>query len=263
MGHVRGQSVPKSQRWQEIVELLDLYPERTRGAESIEEIAGRVIENVKSRYRKIHQDESVIRTFRYLLLLCASGKHQDPNGFLKEMGVDLSSDPSRLEILSAGEEWIEETLTGEESREYKGLAIRALADTLNYVHDTQKFAPQGSFFDDEDTKLDIWKEVSDGSGFTNVAQTFFARFTERYLKYFLDREASNTIPQIEQRERFQAEISNHADETAKITRQFSAGWYNKNVERAPPSSDNVKGFLWTAFGKIRDELSREEAQKHE
>jgi hypothetical protein len=257
MGHERVQSFPNSKRWQEIVELLNGYPQRSQKAQSVEDIAASVIENVEDRFREAHQDRGVASTFQFLLLLCASGKYQNPHSAFRERGLDLPENPSRIELLSAANQWIEESVSGNESREYKELAVKALADTLGHWHDARKLASQHSIFEESTSSLDFWESASDGAGFTEVAQTFFARFTERYLKYFLDREASNTILQIDRRERFQAEVSQHANETARITREFSAGWYNKNVGREPPGIDEVKSFLWKAFGKIRDELSRE------
>ena len=94
---------------------------------------------------------------------------------------------------------------------------------------------------------------------------YFGKLTERYLNYFLDRAASSAFPTIKQRDQFQGEIrthiddvSKHAFETAKITQSFAAGWFNLHTKEKVPDAKEIEGFLTLAFGKLRDELRREE-----
>jgi hypothetical protein len=88
------------------------------------------------------------------------------------------------------------------------------------------------------------------------------------LNYFLDRVTSATFKNIQQREQFHHEIHDHIDdiskhafETAKITQSFAAGWFNKHTREKIPDSKEIEGFLSIAFGKLRDELRREEEAK--
>jgi hypothetical protein len=93
---------------------------------------------------------------------------------------------------------------------------------------------------------------------------FFGKFTERYIKYFLDREASAQLPSIEARDRFAVSLERHIDalarhsfETTKITQSFAAGWYNKHARQSRPDRQAVAAFLSFAMGKLREELLRE------
>jgi hypothetical protein len=110
----------------------------------------------------------------------------------------------------------------------------------------------------------VWGRASNGAGFCELSRLFFAKFTERYLNYFLEREASAALPTIEDRQRFREQlrqhvdqVSQHAFEKAKITQSFAAGWYNRHARRGRPSRLEVERFLSIAFGKIREELLRE------
>jgi hypothetical protein len=123
---------------------------------------------------------------------------------------------------------------------------------------------QGYLFGSSDEAVNVWKKAANGAGFCELSRLFFAKFTERYLNYFLEREASAALPTIEDRERFREQlrqhvdqISQHAFETAKITQSFAAGWYNRHARRGRPSQREVERFLSIAFGKIREELLRE------
>jgi hypothetical protein len=97
-----------------------------------------------------------------------------------------------------------------------------------------------------------------------VARIFFAKFTERYLRYFLEREASAELPSLEAREKFSQQLSAHVDavsqhafETSKIAQSFAAGWFNNHARNAHPSEREIEGFLGLSFGKLQEELQRE------
>src|SRR5207237_918033 len=112
--------------------------------------------------------------------------------------------------------------------------------------------------------FDVWKQASNGGGFCELSRIFFGKFTERYLNYFLEREASAVLPNLEQRERFSQEltqrvddVSRYAFETARITQSFAAGWFNKHARSGLPSDASIRGFLRLAIAKLREELRRE------
>jgi hypothetical protein len=94
---------------------------------------------------------------------------------------------------------------------------------------------------------------------------FFGKFVERYLKFFLEREASAQLPSLQEREAFSRrleeqvhDLSQHAFETTKIAQSFAAGWFNKRLgEKRRPSDGELQSFLAFAFAKLREELRRE------
>jgi hypothetical protein len=253
MGHERVGTLPKSQKWRDIVSLLEGYPRE--GVEA-SNISRKVIDNVRKKYRRIQTEPGVVAAFQFLVALSVAGKQKNPSGFLQKHGIDVDRESSRLKLVSEAKKHIDEAVQSGGSREWSELAVRAVADTIAYWHSIYRHQ-QAEMFDDPEPVLGAWKNASDGSGFCDVAETFFARFTERHLNYFLDREASSAISDLSKREQFQADIRQHADEVARITRSFSAGWYNGNVGEEPPSQKEVSGFLAVAFGKLRDDLSQE------
>jgi hypothetical protein len=149
-----------------------------------------------------------------------------------------------------------------ESAEYADLAQKAVTDAIAEWTTRQKQQP--NLFRDEGRAAQIWRNAQSASGFCEVSRLFFANFTERYLNYFLEREASARLSTVQDRERFASEvrahveaISHHAFETSKIAQSFAAGWYNNHVRNKTPSDREIQRFLATAFGKIREELQRE------
>ena len=165
----------------------------------------------------------------------------------------------RLRIAQALRTWVG---GHQDSLEYRSIAERAASYAITTWHSRQR--EQGILFGPSEDAANVWGRASNGAGFCELSRLFFAKFTERYLNYFLEREASAALPTIEDRERLREQlhqhvdqVSQHAFETAKITQSFAAGWYNRHVRRGRPSRREVERFLSIAFGKIREELLRE------
>ena len=94
---------------------------------------------------------------------------------------------------------------------------------------------------------------------------FFAKIVERYMNYFLERVLSSSAKSITERDAFNKRLSEHVEatslhafQTTKITQSFAAGWFNKYANRTLPTDEDIKYFLRIAFGKLREELWREE-----
>ena len=123
---------------------------------------------------------------------------------------------------------------------------------------------QPSLFPSENEAKDLWRQMDNGAGFCEASRLFFSKFTERYLNYFLDREASAVSTSILQRDEIDSRMREHIDgvskyafETARITQSFAAGWFNNHARDQLPSKLDSERFLYVAFGKMREELMRE------
>ncbi len=255
MGHERIGILPKSKTWRKVVSKISECPSDPN---AVGQVANQVLINVKDKFINIEQDKGIIAAFKFLVLLSYSSKSSDPATTLQAEGVSINNLGSPLQIAKAASDWIEQN---KQSSEYATVARGAVIDAM-VLWQKQHDNKQGSLFEKE-TK-DMWREAANGGGFCELSRLFFSKFTERYLKYFLEREASATLNTISDRNTFNAnlekhvqDISQHAFETSKITQSFAAGWFNKNVKNGIPSDSQVEGFLSIAFGKMKSELSRE------
>ena len=201
----------------------------------------------------MHRDSGVQATFQFLVQLTVAARSDNPVGRLNQIGVELPPNPSPLKISSALRKWADRKVTEKDSKEYMELAASAATDTIMERYERASGVQSKMF--GKGSSLDTWGDVSGGE-FSEMAHSYFANFTERYLRYFLDREASSEIKDLDTREAFQEKIAQHAKEKAKITQSFAAGWYHKHASESPPSTKEVEGFLYKAFGKLRGELSR-------
>lgn len=257
MGHERVGLLPKSRKWRDIVSSI-------AGASStdtsLSSLVSRTLEAVRNRYLSIYRDKGVQAAFGTLVALSHPPNIQE--GSVVGIGLDIGSNPSPLHITVALRNWVS---SHADSSEYAELAKCAAADVIGIW--TSRYASQRDLFSGVRTAQSIWTEAASGSGFCEVARLFFSKFTERYLLYFLEREASSQISTVFEREQFGKRlteyvdtISKHAFETAKIMQSFAAGWYNTHVKAGAPSDHEVESFLRLSFGKIREELLREAAR---
>ena len=205
----------------------------------------------------LERDTGLQAAFSFILALCSRGlKAPGPD---QETAIDLGQNPSPLEITRRLNAWID---ANTDSPEYAELAKRSGADAIAYW--TKRCSRQQKLFDTHQTAAQIWRDAANGSAFSQISRVFFGKLLERYLKYFLEREASTQFTRIEDRDAFSKNLTRHVDSVArhafkasKITQSFAAGWYNKNARDATPTHQDTRGFLSIALSKLRQELQRE------
>lgn len=257
MGHERVGVLPKTKRWRDVVRQIATLPEAEF---DISDLSRKTIENVRSRFRHIEIDDGVKAAFTFLVALATASKRQEPQKQLVNLGIQIPANPTAIALAKSLQKWVNSNIN---SLEYGEIAQSAAVDTIAFWYNKNR-TTQETLFKTNPDPFEVWRKASDGSGFCELARAFFAKFTERYMNYFLEREASTALKNLDERDRFHKklqehidQISHHAFETAKITQSFAAGWFNKNAKQGVPEQKAIQGFLAIAFGKIREELMRE------
>ena len=254
MGHERVGFLPRTQRWRDIVAGI--------GGETFDvgDVVRQTLDNVRDRLEQIQNDESVVAAFKFLVCLPVAARAISPVDMLREHGIEVPADPSPIALAQALQRFMPER---PDSLEYARIAQNAVVDSIaEWAGRVER--PEDNLFGVSGQPFDVWRQAADGAGFCELSRIFFGKFTERYLNYFLEREASAVLPSIERRERFADELSRHVDavsrhafETAKITQSFAAGWFNKHAKAGVPSDASIQGFLRLAVSKLGEELTRE------
>lgn len=255
MGHERVGALPRTKEWRSLVEEMAA----AAGApERVPAIATATLLRVRQRFDRIPADPGFQAAFRFILgLVTRAETAADPGGVYPS--IDLSSNPSPVRLTTQLRSWVDAHAA---SLEYAELGKRAAADVIAFW--TVKRSRQEELFDSERDVAQVWAEASNAGAFSDLCRVFFGKFTERYLKYFLDREASAQLPSLAARDRFASSLAQHVEALArhsfdatKITQSFAAGWYNGHARSGRPNEEEVQGFLSFAMGKLRQELLRE------
>jgi uncharacterized protein (DUF2132 family) len=260
MGHYRLGWLRKTQAWREIVELMGQY-----GIDSkdITALAFRTLKQVEKRYERLENDPSVKTSFDFLLKLAHAFRQKDPERYLKENRLIKQGELTPISLAKAAKEYETKNVVSEE---YETFAKQALVDSINqwYLANIERGR---SLFSEGIDSVAIMRKAAEPAGFCEITRLFFANYTERYLKYFLEREASTVINNVEIRKSFSNEIDKHIDEiskhafqTAYITQSYAAAWYTKYAKDKTPAEGNINVFLSKSFNKMKAELLLEEGK---
>ena len=260
MGHERQGALPHTRRWRDVVGQL---ADSSGSPGDVASIANDTLANVRVQFRRIHADDGVVAAFQFLVALTKSASSEIPGEAPFSPNISLEGSPSTLRLIGQLRSWVD---SQGGSREYADIAAKASADAISMWSAQQSI--QGSLFVSPGDAKDIWRRADNGAGFCEVSRLFFSKFTERYLKYFLEREASASMASVSVRDRLAIQLREHIDgvsrfafETSRITQSFAAGWFNNHARDQYPTKDESRGFLSIAFGKMREELKRE-AEAH-
>lgn len=259
MGHERVGALPHSKQWRDVIAQLAA----SSGSDyDVADIARSTLDNVRNQFRRIHRDQGVVAAFQFLVALSIATSATSPvsaPGYPDPADLGLTSNPSTLRLVAELRSWVD---AHRQSTEYAEISKKAAADAIALWSERQQQQP--ALFSDRGDSAEIWRRANTGDGFCEVARLFFSKFTERYLNYFLGREASAELGNAGERDQFAYLLRGHIDdvskfafETSRITQSFAAGWFNSHARDRAPSVDELEGFLGVAFGKLREELMRE------
>ena len=260
MGHERVGALPRTKRWLAVVaEIADSVA--VDG--DVSELANSTLENVRSRLQAIQSDAGFVASFRFLVGLSLSASPGVDRSSIGDLAIDLETNPSPLKLANVLGQYVAEN---RQSAEYAEIARKAAVDAISIW--TEQQTRQLSFTGEHEQASEVWRRASDGRGFCEVGRLFFGKFVERYLNYFIGREASSRLANTEDRARLARRLEDHVDavshhafETARITQSFAAGWFNRYASQGMPTTEEISGFISHSVGKLREELRREASQQ--
>jgi hypothetical protein len=257
MGHERHGLLPKTARWRGIVTQIAA----AAGADfDVSGVSAATLGNVRQRFRNLALDEGTTTAFRFLVSLAVASQNRGEGEGPSRLLSSPHDRPTPLKLTRA----LQDAVAQAAGRpEYGAIAEGAAADALAAWYEAH-VPRQADLFGSFATAEEVWAGTGNGAGFCELSRLFIGKLTERYLNYFLEREASQVLPSAGDRERFSQEISAHLDrisqhafETAKTAQSYSAGWFNRNAIGGMPAETEIRGFLSYAYAKMRDELVRE------
>lgn len=258
MGHERVGVLPKSKQWRQVVHGLSslaTHPGR------VDAVATDTLGLVRERFRALQNDASVHSAFAFLVRLAVASRGGGVPALVGS--AKAQADIAPIVVAMALKRHVAPTVG---NLEHGALSQEAAVDAVARWHAARKEGRQESLFGG-DLANDPWGGLGGGAGFCELSRQYFASLTERYLNYFLEREAASALGSIQARQAVRDElrahvdaVSQHAFETALITQSFAAGWFNANAARGAPSDEEIGRFVAHAMGKMRGELNREAAK---
>ena len=253
MGHLRLHELPRTRKWDQVVDLI-------KSDGDAAEIAAASLDAADRGFRQAAEDEGVARATWLLTQLPLAAK--DPNYVerLAALGVDVSGAPSLIELVGAFTDAIDSHMRQSGGRTDLGeMAQMAAAETLTSVLGQRTQSLFGTSAEDVRREL---AGLATKKQFGDLARDFFASVTRRYLGFFLSRELSNHVggdrrfANISEHTDFNNALDLHCRQASKIVEDFAGSWFSKTNWEEGITPDHAKRFAWVALKKLRAELKK-------
>ena len=253
MGHIRLGMLPRTRRWAEVVDLVAV------GGNSAA-VASATLDAAEQDLVSAADDVGLRRAFWLLTQIPDAARSTDFAASLRALGIAVSDAPSAADLSAAFTQAIDDHVETTKSRSGTGeLAQIAAAETLSTFLRDRASGLFGST--SEDVRSELGKVATEVQ-FGRFARDFFARFTTRYLTYFLSKELPQQVGEGRhfrdpaQARVFSSALELHCRQASKIVESFAGGWYSKARFEKDLSEVRTGKFIAYALKKVRGELRR-------
>ncbi|HVV16077.1 MAG TPA: hypothetical protein VHH90_02650 [Polyangia bacterium] len=254
MGHVRLGHLPRTRGWRAVIDLLNEGGDAGAIADAASAAGHTGLEAAK-------RDPGVAESLFLLTQLPIAAKHDNFAAALRHVGVPVTDRPGLFELTSAISEALDSRLRGRAKTDLGEMAGLAAVETV--THFVGARLPSLFEADSDDVRAAVGS-MSTEKNFGMLTRAFFARFSERYLTYFLSRELSAHVgpgerfQQIDDHSDFNSALRRHCYEAARIVEQFAGEWFSKASWQKDVSLARTRRFAAVAITKLRAEFSRRE-----
>lgn len=254
MGHNTLGVLPRTRRWQQVVELID-------GAASTPAIVSASAAAAENSLLASAGDPVFVEAVRLMLAIPLAARSSDFGDALRGQDLRIKDQPMLLDLTLAVMDRLDEVGRSATPRSDLGeLAGRALTRNLSsFVGDRLP----GLF---EATSADVKaaaRQISSSGLVSDYCRGFFGYLLSETLSYWLDRELSAHIgtgqrfPGQQHRSDFDQELSRFVSENTRIIKEFSTGCYGKIAhQKGSFDTQDAQSFGAVALKKIVSELRR-------
>ena len=253
MGHIRLGELPRTRKWDQVVELI-------KSDGDAAQVAAASLAAAESGFRQAADDDGVARATWLLTQLPLAAR--DPNYVerLAALGVDVAGAPGLVELVGAFTDAVDKHMRRSGARTDLGeMAQMAAAETLTSVLGQRTQSLFGTSPDDVRREL---AALATTKQFGTLARDFFAGLTRRYLTFFLSRELSNHVggdrrfANVSEHVEFNEALSVHCRQASRIVEEFAGSWFSKTNWEQGITPQNSKAFAAVALKKLSAELKK-------
>jgi hypothetical protein len=253
MGHLRLNELPRTRKWDQVVDLI-------KADGDVAAIAAASLDAAAQGFRQAADDAGVARATWLLTQLPLAAQNPNFVERLAALGVEVSGTPSLVELVGAFTDAIDAHMRRSGGRTDLGeMAQMAAAETLTSVLGQRTQSLFGTSAEDVQREL---ARLATKKQFGDLARDFFASVTRRYLGFYLSRELSNHVggdrrfANISEHTDFNSALELHCRQASKIVEDFAGSWFSKTNWEEGITPDHAKRFAWVALKKLRAELKR-------
>ncbi len=268
MGHTRLGTLPKTQKWIEII--ATIAGGSTSGADEgtlvdeVQQIADKTLEVAGTGLEKAVSDPGLSYTFYLLTQIALSSRMDNWRQPLSQLGINLAPDSTLFDLTSGLQNAIDDHLFSQgRSTDISEMAQKAAGEAVATL--TAPWA--ATLFGSGSTELQdaVKTHLSTKKGFSNLGQQFFGRFLNHFLNFYLSRVTAAQVgtarlQQVGDLSQFNGALQAHCEQTARIVRDFCGEWYSKTEFQEGINPDNSSRFVAVALRKLKSELKEQRAE---
>jgi len=176
MGHIRLGELPRTRKWDEVVELIKRDGDAATVAAAALDAAGKG-------FKQASEDEGLGRATWLLTQLPLAARDPDYLARLRAIGLSVEGAPGLIELVAAFTDAVDDQMRRAGDRTDLGeMAHMAAAETLTKMLGERSRSLFGT------APMDVQRELAalaTTKQFGTLARDFFARLTRRYLTFFL------------------------------------------------------------------------------
>jgi hypothetical protein len=255
MGHIRLGTLPRTRKWIEVLDLIG-------GGAGSPEVAAATLDASERGLAGAAKDAGLVHSTWLLTQIPLAARSEDFAARLQELGLEIGTAPSVLEVAGALAAGVDEHLRRKGGRTDLGeMAQMAACEALVALGTP---ATGNLFETTAPTAQEALKGLSTPKQFSKLAREFFSRLSRKYLSYFLSRELSNYVSgegrfaNVEAHAEFNQGLDLYCRQAARIVEEFSGGWFSKTNYEGGITPEKAARFVHVALKKLRAELARGE-----
>src|SRR4051812_46303824 len=184
MGHIRLGVLPRSRKWQQVIEELRL-------GSDVNTIAAVAADAAEASFQRASSDPAFLHAFWLLTQIPLAARGPAFAADLRRLGLTIGDQPSLMEVLGAFLGAVDHYAREHGGRTDLGeMAQMAAVESLSAIVGPSLTSLFGA--GPEDVQRAVGRFAS-GGRFSQLAWEFFARLTHRSFDYYLSRELSNHV----------------------------------------------------------------------
>lgn len=258
MGHTRLGVIPKTRKWEAVVDFL-ATPDVAVGIapDQVPAIASDALAAAQGGLNKAANDEGLTQSLLLLVRILQASRAADPAAELEGIGIRLDNDATAFDTISQFQDLLDRTIAEHGPRTDVGeIAQQAVGETLAAV---LRPLDQSLFETGLSDVLQTLRDASTKAGFAYAGRTFFASFMKRFLNFYLSRAtasfvSSPALAQIGAVTEFNQALQIHCYQSARIVETYAGDWYSKTSYEGGIDAGSTKRFIAVALKKLADEF---------
>ena len=269
MGHQRLNGLPATRTWREVIDLV------AKEDIAAEKLAEKLLDAMDEELHRARSDPVYVEVIRLLLGIVDAAAADDFESALKEAGIDVSGNPTELDVIVGFSRAVEEVERRAGGRSDLGemaklAAISSLAEIFSRAPPMLQPELPGLTQDARQEPGLMQRQLSARSPnimFADLVQDTAVNLTRRIAIYYLDRLWPETLGRqaggmksFQECQAFETALTKHFQEASFIMRSLARDWYwaRKVPGRKSMSSEQFASLM---MEKIRREQRRRGKQQ--